>query len=115
MAESIAGQVAALRRMTVKKLQAKWREVFGENPKTRTKDRLWRGLADEIQAITDFERSRQSCAYHGVVVHDHDSNRSWFAHRHSPSPFNRRKTSGCSAVLRLPARPSSPGCPGRSG
>ena len=49
MALSIAAQIKGLQGMTLAELRQKWKEVFGEEPRSKHKTFLWRRLAWEIQ------------------------------------------------------------------
>jgi len=61
MAKSITRQVAELREMTIPELQAKYREVFGEETFSHHKRHLWRKIAWRIQELAEgglSERAR---------------------------------------------------------
>jgi hypothetical protein len=61
MAESIATQVTRLQRMTVGELRERYAEVFGEQPRSRNKDYLWKRVAFRIQELAEggvSERAR---------------------------------------------------------
>ncbi len=61
MAESIATQVTRLQRMTVGELRERYAEVFGEQPRSRNKDYLWKRIAFRIQELAEggiSERAR---------------------------------------------------------
>lgn len=61
MAESIATQVTRLQRMTVGELRERYAEVFGEEPRSRNKDYLWKRVAFRIQELAEggvSERAR---------------------------------------------------------
>ena len=60
MVESIAAQISSLQRMTAAQLRERWREVFGNEPGTRTKTEMWQTLAREIQ---DHAHGRQADDY----------------------------------------------------
>jgi hypothetical protein len=62
MAESIATQVTRLQSMTVGELRDRYAEVFGEQPRSRNKDYLWKRVAFRIQELTEggiSERARR--------------------------------------------------------
>ena len=48
---SIAAQVAALQTMTVDQLQARWKEVFGEETRQRHRQHLIKRLARQLQDV----------------------------------------------------------------
>jgi len=59
---SIAREVAALKRMTVKELRVRYAEIFGEATRTGNKDWLWKRIAWRIQANAEgglTERARR--------------------------------------------------------
>jgi len=65
MKPTLVAEIRALREMCVSELHAKYREVFGEEPRSRNKDFLWRRIAWRIQALElgDLsERARQRAA-----------------------------------------------------
>ena len=65
MALTIDQEVAALRRMTVGQLQARYAEVFGEQPRGRHRQWLLRRIAWRRQAVAEgalSERARQRAA-----------------------------------------------------
>jgi hypothetical protein len=53
MAESIVTQIARLRSMTVGELRTRYAEVFGEQPRSRNKDYLWKRIAYRIQELAE--------------------------------------------------------------
>ncbi len=62
MGMSIAKEVAAMQRMTVAELRAKYAEVFGEETRCRHKDYLLRRIAWRLQANAEgglSERARR--------------------------------------------------------
>ncbi len=50
MDTSVIGQIAALRRLSVRELQAEWESVFGRPARSSNRTHLWRRLAWELQA-----------------------------------------------------------------
>ena len=66
---SIAREVADLKRMTVKELRGRYQHVFGETTRSGNKDFLWKRIAWRMQANAEgdlterarsFTRRRQS-------------------------------------------------------
>jgi hypothetical protein len=53
MTESIVGEIHRLRGMTVGELRGRYVEVFGEQPRSRNKDYLWKRVAYRIQEIAE--------------------------------------------------------------
>jgi hypothetical protein len=53
MAESIVAQITRLHCMTVAELRARYTEVFGEEPRSRNKDYLWKRVAYRIQELAE--------------------------------------------------------------
>ena len=49
MERGLLSQVVALQRMTVEQLIQRWREEFDQDPKSKSREKLWRGLAQRIQ------------------------------------------------------------------
>lgn len=62
MAKSITRQVAELRVMTIPELQAKYREVFGEETFSHHKRHLWRKIAWRIQELAEGGLSERAGA-----------------------------------------------------
>ncbi|MDP3938193.1 MAG: DUF2924 domain-containing protein [Deltaproteobacteria bacterium] len=65
MKPSIAATIRALQAMSVFDLQAKYREVFGEDTRSRHRTYLWRRIAWRIQALEEgglSERARRRAA-----------------------------------------------------
>ena len=65
MKPTLVAEIQALREMSVSELHARYREVFGEEPRSRNKDFLWRRIAWRIQALREgdlSERARQRAA-----------------------------------------------------
>lgn len=65
MGMNIGKEVAAMRRMTVNELRAKYVDVFGEATNARHKEWLVRRIAWRIQALAEgdlSERARQRAA-----------------------------------------------------
>jgi DUF2924 family protein len=64
-APTMAARIAALRTMTTGELRERWLEVFGEEPRSRNKDFLWKRIAWRIQAEEEGdipERVRRKAA-----------------------------------------------------
>ncbi len=53
MAESFVRQVARLQTMTVGDLRERYAEVFGDEPRSRNKDYLWKRIAFRIQELAE--------------------------------------------------------------
>lgn len=53
MRNSIVGEVARLRAMTIAQLRVRYAEVFGEEPRSRNKDYLWKRIAYRIQEMAE--------------------------------------------------------------
>ncbi len=51
MPNSVIGQIAALKRMTVAELREEWERLYGEPARSHNKDYLWRRLAWRIQEL----------------------------------------------------------------
>ena len=51
MQSSVTSQINALRRMTVRELKAKWRELYGQDSRSNNRVFLWRRLAWRIQEL----------------------------------------------------------------
>ena len=51
MNTTVIAQIAALKRMTVAELQERWRALYGEAPRSRNRDYMWRRLAWRIQEL----------------------------------------------------------------
>jgi len=62
MAESIATQIKALQKMTVPELQAKYRELFGDETRSHHKQQLYRKLAWRIQELAEGGLSERAKA-----------------------------------------------------
>jgi len=65
MPESIIEEIQKLRQMTVGELRARYAEVFGEEPRSRNKDYLWKRIAYRIQERAEgglSERARRRAA-----------------------------------------------------
>ncbi|MBI5546097.1 MAG: DUF2924 domain-containing protein [Deltaproteobacteria bacterium] len=60
MAESIVAQVTLLRCMTVGELRTRYAEVFGEEPRSRNKDYLWKRIAYRIQELAEGSLSERA-------------------------------------------------------
>lgn len=53
MTESIVVEIARLRGLTVGELRVRYAEVFGEEPRSRNKDYLWKRIAFRIQELAE--------------------------------------------------------------
>ncbi|MHC5055363.1 MAG: DUF2924 domain-containing protein [Planctomycetota bacterium] len=62
MAKSVAGQILELQEMTVPELQAKYREVFGEETRSHHKQQLFRKIAWRIQELAEGGLSERAKA-----------------------------------------------------
>jgi hypothetical protein len=65
MAGTIAEEIQRLRQMTVGELRTRYAEVFGEEPRSRNKDYLWKRIAYRIQELAEgglSERARRRAA-----------------------------------------------------
>lgn len=65
MKSTLVAEIRALREMCVSELHEKYRKIFGEEPRSRNRDFLWRRIAWRIQALElgDLsERARQRAA-----------------------------------------------------
>jgi hypothetical protein len=65
MARTMAARIRELREMSVGELAARYREVFGEETRSRNKDWLWKRIAWRIQALEEgdlSERARRRAA-----------------------------------------------------
>lgn len=65
MERSMAARIRELRAMNVGELAARYREVFGEETRSRNKDWLWKRVAWRIQALEEgdlSERARRRAA-----------------------------------------------------
>ena len=51
MYKTTLGELGALRQMTVAELRVRWRELYGEDSRSRNKDFLWRRLAWRVQEL----------------------------------------------------------------
>ena len=51
MQASVTSQINALRRMTVRELRIKWRELYGEDSRSCNRQYLWRRLAWRVQEL----------------------------------------------------------------
>ena len=51
MYKTTLGDLGALRQMTVAELRVRWRELYGEDSRSRNKDFLWRRLAWRVQEL----------------------------------------------------------------
>jgi hypothetical protein len=51
MAESMAREIAALKKLTVARLRVKYHELFGEETRSRNKDYLWKRCAFRMQEL----------------------------------------------------------------
>jgi len=60
MQPSVAREVAALKRMTVKQLRGRYLEVFGEESRSGNKDFLWKRIAWRIQALAEGDLSERA-------------------------------------------------------
>ncbi len=63
MADGVIAQIQALKMMSVAELQARWRELYGEDTRSRNREFLWRRLAWRVQelshgGISDRARAR---------------------------------------------------------
>ena len=59
MRMNMAGEVADLKRMTVKQLRVRHLEVFGEETCSGNKDFLWKRIAWRIQALAQGDLSER--------------------------------------------------------
>ena len=50
METTVIGQIAALKRMSVRELQTEWERMFGQPARSNNRTHLWRKLAWELQA-----------------------------------------------------------------
>jgi hypothetical protein len=57
---NMAGEVADLKRMTVKQLRVRHLEVFGEQTRSGNKDFLWKRIAWRIQALAQGDLSERA-------------------------------------------------------
>jgi hypothetical protein len=57
---NIAREVAALKRMTVRELRARYVEVFGEQTRSGNKDFLWKRIAWRMQASAEGDLSERA-------------------------------------------------------
>ena len=60
MRMNMAGEVADLKRMTVKQLRVRHLEVFGEQTRSGNKDFLWKRIAWRIQALAQGDLSERA-------------------------------------------------------
>lgn len=60
MAVNVAKEVAAMERMTPKELQARYAEVFGEQPRSRNKQWLIKRIAWRMQANAEGDLSERA-------------------------------------------------------
>lgn len=51
MDKSMLGEINDLQRMTIAELQVRWRELYGEETRSRNRDFLWRRLAWRVQEL----------------------------------------------------------------
>ena len=51
MQDGVIAEISKLRRMSVPQLRAKWRELYGEETSSRSRDFLWKRLAWKIQEL----------------------------------------------------------------
>ena len=72
MALNIAGEVAAMRRMTPRELQEKYAEVFGEQPRSRNKRWLVKRIAWRMQANEEGELSERARRRAAELANDAD-------------------------------------------
>ena len=49
--KSMLAEMSRLRQMTVTQLQVRWRELYGEESRSRNRDYLWRRLAWRVQEL----------------------------------------------------------------
>ena len=110
---SIAREVAALRRMTVKELRVRYIEVFGEATRSGNKDFLWKRIAWRMQANAEgglTERARRRAE---ELANDADVRMRRPPGPPSPSPASTTQTTkvefGESAGSPLPGIPGVPG------
>ncbi len=60
MAASIDQEVAATRQMTIRQLQVRYAELFGEPPRSRHKEHLVRRIAWRMQALAEGDLSKRA-------------------------------------------------------
>ncbi len=72
MTESIATQVTRLQRMTVGELRDRYAEVFGEQPRSRNKNYLWKRIAFRIQELAEGGISERALRRAEQLARDSD-------------------------------------------
>jgi len=72
MAESIVTQVTRLQNMTVGELRDRYAEVFGEQPRSRNKDYLWKRVAFRIQELAEGSISERALRRAEELARDSD-------------------------------------------
>lgn len=60
MKRSVLGEIAKLRAMTIAQLRSRYTEVFGEEPRSRNKDWLWKRIAFRIQELDEGSISERA-------------------------------------------------------
>ena len=104
MSLNIAKEVAALGRMTVKQLRARYAEVFGEECRSRHKQLLVKRIAWRLQALTGGDLSERARMRAAELANDAD------LRLHAPTPRGGGVSAfpannhGLSRVLCLPPR-----------
>ena len=53
MAESVVAEITRLRGMSIGELRVRYAEVYGEEPRSRNKDYLWKRIAYRIQELAE--------------------------------------------------------------
>ncbi len=72
MKSTMAARIRALQEMTVPELRAKYREVFGEETRSRHKENLWKAIAWRLQALEEGDLSERARRRAGELANDAD-------------------------------------------
>ena len=72
MKPTMAARIRALQAMSVSELRAKYREVFGEEARSRNKTFLWKRIAWRIQAIEEGDLSERARRRAAELANDAD-------------------------------------------
>jgi hypothetical protein len=72
MKSTMAARIRALQEMTVPELRAKYREVFGEETRSRHKEFLWKQIAWRLQALEEGDLSERARRRAGEIANDAD-------------------------------------------
>jgi hypothetical protein len=72
MDAAVLTEIDGLRRATVAALQKRYKEIFGEEPRSRHREHLFRRIAWRLQALADGDLSDRARSRAREIAHDAD-------------------------------------------